>query len=226
VVICGDVHGQFYDLIELFKIGGNVPDTNYLFLGDYVDRGYYSVETVCLLLALKVRYKDRITILRGNHESRNITQNYGFYDECVRKYENTTTWKMFTDLFDYLPLTAVVENQIFGAHGGLSPHVDTLDHIRKLDRVQEVPHDGAICDLLWSDPDERCGYNVSPRGAGWTFGTVQSNDKVGHYHAVQPHQWSEADHSSPSADPRRLPTSPRQPPGDNLFGPKLLLSMR
>lgn len=150
-----------------------MPDTNYLFLGDYVDRGYYSVETVCLLLALKVRYKDRITILRGNHESRNITQNYGFYDECVRKYENTATWKMFTDLFDYLPLTAVVENQIFGTHGGLSPSVDTLDHIRKLDRVQEVPHEGAICDLLWSDPDERCGYNVSPRGAGWNFGTVR-----------------------------------------------------
>jgi serine/threonine-protein phosphatase 2A catalytic subunit len=79
---------------------------------------------------------------------------------------------MFTDLFDYLPLTAVVENQIFGTHGGMSPHIDTLDHVRKLDRVQEVPHDGAICDLLWSDPDERCGYNVSPRGAGWTFGSV------------------------------------------------------
>ena len=172
VIICGDIHGQFYDLIELFKIGGNIPDTNYLFLGDYVDRGYYSVETLCLLLALKVRYKDRLTILRGNHESRTITQQYGFYDECIRKYENTNTWKMFTDLFDYLPLTAVVENAIFGTHGGLSPHIDTLDHIRKLDRVQEVPHDGPICDLLWSDPDQRCGYNVSQRGAGWTFGAV------------------------------------------------------
>lgn len=175
VYICGDVHGQFYDLAELFKIGGQIPFSNYLFLGDYVDRGYYSVETVCLLLALKVRYKDRITILRGNHESRSITQNYGFYDECMRKYENANTWKMFTDLFDYLPLTAVVEGQIFGTHGGLSPNIQNLDDIRKLDRFQEVPHEGAICDLLWSDPDERFGFNVSPRGAGWTFGQVKAS---------------------------------------------------
>ncbi|KAM3137185.1 Serine/threonine-protein phosphatase 2A catalytic subunit [Paramecium bursaria] len=170
VTICGDVHGQFHDVIELFKIGGKVPDTNYLFLGDYVDRGYHSVETVSLLLALKVRYKDRITILRGNHESRQITQVYGFYDECIRKYGNANTWKFFTDLFDYLPLTAVVENSIFGLHGGLSPDIKSLDDIRLLDRIQEVPHEGPLCDLLWSDPDDRMDFNQSPRGAGFTFG--------------------------------------------------------
>lgn len=96
-------------LINGIKLGGKAPDTNYLFMGDYVDRGYYSVETVTLLVCLKVRYKDRITILRGNHESRQITQVYGFYDECLRKYGNANVWKYFTDLFDYLPLTAVVE---------------------------------------------------------------------------------------------------------------------
>jgi serine/threonine-protein phosphatase 2A catalytic subunit len=112
VTVCGDVHGQFHDLMELFKIGGNSPDTNYLFMGDYVDRGYYSVETVTLLVALKVRFKDRITILRGNHESRQITQVYGFYDECLRKYGNANVWKYFTDLFDYLPLTALVDSQV------------------------------------------------------------------------------------------------------------------
>ena len=112
VNVCGYVNGQFHDLMELFKIGGNSPDTNYLFMGDYVDRGYYSVETVTLLVALKVRFKDRITILRGNHESRQITQVYGFYDECLRKYGNANVWKYFTDLFDYLPLTALVDSQV------------------------------------------------------------------------------------------------------------------
>lgn len=170
VTICGDIHGQFYDLMELFKQGGQCPDTSYIFMGDFVDRGFYSVETLLLLLALKVRYPDRILLIRGNHESRQITQVYGFYDECIRKYGSVNVWRYCTEIFDYLALAAIVDDRCFCVHGGLSPSVRTLDEIRSLDRKQEVPHDGAMCDLMWSDPEEIEGWALSPRGAGYLFG--------------------------------------------------------
>jgi len=141
-----------------------------LFLGDFVDRGFYSVETFLLLLALKVRYPDRITLIRGNHESRQITQVYGFYDECLRKYGSVNVWRYCTDVFDYLSLSALIEDKVFCVHGGLSPSITTLDQIRVIDRKQEVPHDGPMCDLLWSDPEDIEGWGLSPRGAGYLFG--------------------------------------------------------
>lgn len=170
VVICGDIHGQFYDLLELFNIGGQVPEKNYVFMGDFVDRGYNSVETFELLLLLKVRWPENITLLRGNHESRQITQVYGFYDECLRKYGNANPWKYCTEIFDYLTLSAIVENSIFCVHGGLSPEIRLLDQIRTIQRVQEIPHEGAFGDLVWSDPEDIASWAVSPRGAGWLFG--------------------------------------------------------
>ncbi|KAK0665881.1 putative Serine/threonine-protein phosphatase PP-X [Cercophora samala] len=302
VTICGDIHGQFHDLMELFRVGGDVPDTNYLFMGDFVDRGFYSLESFLLLLCLKVRYPDRMTLIRGNHESRQITTVYGFYDECLRKYGSANVWRYCCDVFDYLALGAIVlgasntlsepsggvappagpdveievcnadqqiisrflrkgssspsststsrEGSLVGGggggggggqggggggsspergrgspngagggggqqqpitngfgdggggppaptntgppgsgasgasggsignpagavlcvHGGLSPLIDNVDKIRLLDRKQEVPHEGAMCDLLWSDPDEIDGWGLSPRGAGFLFG--------------------------------------------------------
>ena len=240
--------------MELFRCGGDVPDTNYLFMGDFVDRGFYSLESFLLLLCLKVRYPDRITLIRGNHESRQITTVYGFYDECLRKYGSANVWRYCCEVFDYLALGALVlgtsgrldsgapsqatpsgkeadyevevrdaDNKVtyyfprkrgrpedhgpgssppsspvpetpqrtgpsgtgasgesdgshasggavFCVHGGMSPLVDTIDKIRLLDRKQEVPHEGAMCDLLWSDPDEIEGWGLSPRGAGFLFG--------------------------------------------------------
>ncbi|CAH1721488.1 serine/threonine-protein phosphatase 4 catalytic subunit-like [Aphis gossypii] len=172
VTVCGDIHGQFYDLKKLFNVGGDIPERNYLFMGDFVDRGFFSVETFLLLLALKVRYPDRITLIRGNHESRQITQVYGFYDECLRKYNSVAVWRYCTDIFDYMSLSAIIDGKIFCVHGGLSPSIQTLDQIRTIDRKQEVPHDGPMCDLLWSDPENTLqGWGVSPRGAGYLFGS-------------------------------------------------------
>lgn len=310
ITICGDIHGQFHDLMELFRVGGWVPDTKYIFMGDFVDRGFYSLETFLLLLCLKVRYPDRVVLIRGNHESRQITTVYGFYDECVRKYGSSSVWRYCCEVFDYLALGALIwgassgvgtavgeaggEEQeveievtdaagnvmtrclreqeegeeeeatddapapednaisppaspspqqhttatpveqetsengtlntitspagarnsppphsasssassssspsphtnsshrrttqngrlppslppvhggaILCIHGGLSPGLEKIEQIRLLDRKQEVPHEGAMCDLLWSDPDEMEGWGVSPRGAGYLFG--------------------------------------------------------
>ncbi|KAF0993334.1 hypothetical protein HZS_7206, partial [Henneguya salminicola] len=179
IIICGDIHGQFQDLIELFEKGGAIPGQKYIFMGDFVDRGLYSVETFLLLLALKVRYPDRITLIRGNHESRQITQVYGFYDECVRKYGSPAIWKHCTEVFDYISLGAVIDDRILCVHGGLSPSLTDIDMIRTIDRKQEVPHDGIMCDLLWSDPEGSINiimsegitdWGQSPRGAGYLFG--------------------------------------------------------
>ena len=171
VTVVGDIHGQFYDLLEIFRIGGDVPNTNYLFLGDYVDRGLFSVETISLLTCLKLRYPHRVHLVRGNHESRAVTQTYGFYAECTRKYPDSNVWQYFTDMFDFLTLSVVVDNAIFCVHGGLSPSIHYIDQIKILDRFREIPHEGAMADLVWSDPDpDKEEFAISPRGAGYTFG--------------------------------------------------------
>lgn len=171
VTVCGDIHGQFYDLLQLFEKGGEIPDTAYVFMGDFVDRGHHSVETLQLLMCYKARYPDKITLLRGNHECRQVTQVYGFYDECFRKYGTANAWKYCTEVFDYLTLACVIDGRVLCVHGGLSPVISTLDQIRLLERNQEIPHDGPFCDLMWSDPDDIDTWAMSQRGAGWLFGS-------------------------------------------------------
>ena len=167
----GDIHGQYYDLLRLFEYGGFPPEANYLFLGDYVDRGKQSLETICLLLAYKIKYPENFFILRGNHECASINRIYGFYDECTlfslvlfvlspypslhfhfqhhffffrlgkRRY-NIKLWKTFTDCFNCLPIAAIIDEKIFTMHGGLSPDLQSMEQIRRVMRPTDVPDTG------------------------------------------------------------------------------------
>lgn len=184
VTICGDIHGQFYDLLELFQKGGDFPGTNYIFIGDFVDRGYNSVETFELLMCYKIKYPSHITLLRGNHESRQITLVYGFFDEIIRKYGNSNPWSFCIEVFDLLPIGAVVEGEVLCVHGGLSPEIRTLDQIRTIDRNVEIPHEGPFCDLMWSDPDNIPSWAMSGRGAGWLFG-AKVTEEFNHINGLQ-----------------------------------------
>ena len=122
------------------------------------------------------RYPDRVTLVRGNHESRQITQVYGFYEECQQKYGNASVWKACCQVFDFLVLGAVIDGKVLCVHGGLSPEIRTLDQIRVIARAQEIPHEGAFCDLVWSDPEDVGTWAVSPRGAGWLFGNKVASE--------------------------------------------------
>ena len=168
--VCGDIHGQYYDLLRILEFGGYPPDANYLFLGDYVDRGKQSLETVCLLLCYKIKFPEKVTLLRGNHESSVTNRIYGFYDECKRRY-NVRIWRSFTDLFNWLPVAAIIDEKILCMHGGLSPELKNLQNITDISRPTDIPDTGLLCDLLWSDPDKDCvEYDENDRGVSVIFG--------------------------------------------------------
>ncbi|KAJ9154171.1 hypothetical protein P3X46_027534 [Hevea brasiliensis] len=176
ITICGDIHGQYSDLLKLFRCGGFPPHTNYLFLGDYVDRGKQSLETICLLLAYKIKYPEKFFLLRGNHECASVNKVYGFYDECKRRF-NVKLWKIFTDCFNCLPVAAIVDERILCMHGGLSPDLHSLDQIVNLQRPSVVPDCGLLCDLLWSDPSgDVKGWGINERGVSYTFGADRVTD--------------------------------------------------
>ncbi|RAH80814.1 Metallo-dependent phosphatase [Aspergillus japonicus CBS 114.51] len=170
IKICGDIHGQYYDLLRLFEHGSYPPEANYLFLGDYVDRGKQSIECICLLLAYKIKCPENFFILRENHECASINRIYGFYDECKRRY-SVRVWKTFIDCFDCLPIAAIVDDKIFCTHSGLSPGLNSMEQIRRIMRPTDIPDCGLLCDLLWADPDkDTTGWSENDRGVSFTFG--------------------------------------------------------
>lgn len=170
LTICGDVHGQYHDLLRLLEMGDYPPQTTYLFLGDYVDRGKQSIETICLLFLLKIQYPEKVFMLRGNHECSYINRIYGFYEECTQFF-STNIWKTFGEVFNCLPISAIIDNKIFCIHGGISPHLTSLDDIKNIQRPVEVPESGLLCDLLWSDPNPDIDtWEENDRGTSVCFG--------------------------------------------------------
>lgn len=177
IIVCGDIHGQYYDLLKLFEVsGGPPPDQTFLFLGDYVDRGYFSIECFIYLLAIKINYPDKMFMLRGNHECRHLTRHFTFQLECYQKY-GPSVYDACMEAFDALPLAAVVNDQFFCVHGGISPHMKTPEDINAIDRFQELPSSGLMCDLLWTDPTSDYGHEIgnkhftsnSSRGCSYSY---------------------------------------------------------
>ncbi|KAI5171116.1 serine/threonine-protein phosphatase 4 catalytic subunit [Nematocida sp. LUAm3] len=195
LMVVGDIHGQFFDLLNLLNIGS--PE-GYLFLGDYVDRGVNSLECILLLMHMKIRHPEKIWMLRGNHESKKLTLIYGFYEECIRAYGTQLPWQKICEVFDYLPLAAVVNESIFAVHGGIGPSV-SIEEIEKTFRVQDVPIEGIVSELLWSDPDiETETYKENTRGAGFLFGEKQVDDflrETGMKMIIRSHQLVDAGYS-------------------------------
>lgn len=176
ITICGDVHGQLFDVLELFKKAGSPENHKFLFMGDYVDRGYYSILTFSLLAALKLKYRGQVYLLRGNHECRQVNQMYGFYAECQLLYGHVGVWNLCNEVFDLLPMAALIDNEVFSVHGGISPDIALIDKINSIPRNVEIPSTGPFCDLTWSDPDDGDQWRINSRGAGYLFGDIQTGE--------------------------------------------------
>ncbi|KAH0789786.1 Ser/Thr protein phosphatase [Histomonas meleagridis] len=207
--ICGDIHGQLNDLVAAFQSSGFGPSVKYLFLGDYVDRGKNSVEVICLLFVMKIRFPSNIFLLRGNHESPEMTEYFGFANECCTKLTNNAL-QHFYNAFDCLPISAIIGGKIFCVHGGLSPSLQTVDQIRAIKRPTAIPAEGLLADLLWSDPSRIISeWGPNERGSTYTYGinVVRSFlDKNGFTMLIRGHQMCQKGFDFPFAPVKTVVT--------------------
>jgi diadenosine tetraphosphatase ApaH/serine/threonine PP2A family protein phosphatase len=170
LIVCGDTHGQLFDLIQLFEVGGPIPSSRYLFLGDYVDRGSHSVELITLLLCYKIKYPNDLFLLRGNHETRAVNREYGFSTEVRKKFASLEVWRIFNSVFDMLPIAAIIDSRVFCVHGGLHPELSDVDQLRNIERKQEPDLISIFSGVIWSDPSDAVDdWKRSVRRSGWLF---------------------------------------------------------
>jgi serine/threonine-protein phosphatase 2B catalytic subunit len=149
--VVGDLHGQYFDMLNMMQKAGEPGTINYLFLGDYVDRGILGIEVVLFLIALKLCEPKTVVLLRGNHESRNMTEAFTFREEVLERFD-LEVYDLFMEVFDALPVSALIAKKYLAMHGGISPDLQKLEQINDLNRFQEVPLEGIFCDLVWADP--------------------------------------------------------------------------
>jgi diadenosine tetraphosphatase ApaH/serine/threonine PP2A family protein phosphatase len=178
VFIVGDIHAQLFDLLSMFdKTAPNgIQNQKYLFLGDYVDRGKYSIATFAYVIALKIKYPNQIFLLRGSHECRRVNQTYGLYNDCLNLYGHSGVWNLFNTVFDSLPVAALIDNDYFAVHGGLSPNAPLIESLSVMYRYQEIPARGPLADILWSDPEKVEQWHENQRGFGFFFGKRQVDE--------------------------------------------------
>lgn len=170
ITVCGDTHGEFIDTLRIFDVVGLPPEKRFLFLGDYVDRGSQSIENIVLLLTLKVLYPNNIFMLRGNHETEEISTVYGLRYECIKRY-GYKLYPIFIKLFETMPFAAVVKNSIFCVHGGICNESCSVKDLSETKRPLDINNSPNVTDILWSDPsDEVKGFVPSPRGVSYLFG--------------------------------------------------------